>query len=246
MKKNLRMLLMLILAMAMIFTFVGCGGGDTSGGNDGGDGETKIDASTAVDKALKEAAEENSFSIEAVDYFYKTNFGLTTEDFAPDYDWMTKEYYTYGDSPDAYYGHASITYTCKDGEISDETYNAWVKAAFDKTASIAQDGYNICGWDYIGDNTDPLTERTLEEAMDSWMPGWCFRYGDKFWNVSVGMDYDNDKDSATPGRLYYDGVELDISAGLEKSFDELWSDLEDYVEENEDEIKDAIEDYMEE
>ena len=178
-----------------------------------------------------------------MDYFLKTNLGLTSADFEPDYEWMVKDYYAYGDMPDTYYGHAAITYTKTDGEITEEQYNEWAAGVFAKTAAISQDGYNICGFDYIGDGNDPLKERTLETAMDSWMPGWCFRYNDKFWNVSIGMDYDNNLDSEIGNLLYYNGVELDVASGLEKSFDDLWADLEAAFEENEDEILDALEDY---
>ena len=42
---------------------------------------------------------------------------------------------------------------------------------------------------------------------------------------------------------YYNGVQIDINTGLQKSWDELWQDVEDAFEEYEDEIKDALEDY---
>jgi len=253
MKKILSMLLTLTLIMLLMFTFSGCGSDEpvtvnddpvpgTDSPNDAGD-EGKIDVQDAVDQALKEAAEANAFSVEAVDYFLKTNIGLTSEDFQPDYEWMVKDYFAYGDKPDAYYGHAAITYTKAEGEITEDQYEEWAAAVFEKTASISQDGFNICGWDYIGDGDDPLAERTLETAMDSWMPGWCFRYNDKFWNVSIGMSYDNDLDSEIGNLLYYNGCELDVAAGLEKSFDDLWADLEQAFEENEDEIKEALEDF---
>ena len=251
MKKILSMLLVITMIMLLMFAFSGCGGDepvnvndDPVPGTDSPDGE-KIDAEDLVNQALKEAAEANAFSVEAVDYFLLTNIGMTSEDLQPDYEWIVKDYYAYGDDPDTYYGHAAITYTKAEGEITQEQYEAWAADIFAKTAAISQDGFNICGWDYIGDGDDPLKERTLEESMAGWMPGWCFRYNDKFWNVSIGMDYDRDLDSEIGNLMYYNGCELDVCAGLEKSFDDLWADLEQAFEENEDEIREALEDYAE-
>jgi len=97
---------------------------------------------------------------------------------------------------------------------------------------------NLC------DGEDALAETTLETALDSWMPGWGFRKDGKLMVVYVYSDYDSEKEPELDRYFYYNAVEFDIAVGLQKSFDDTWSDMEKYFEENEDEIKQALEDYV--
>lgn len=209
--------------------------------------DEKIDAEDIVEKALEEAEEYESFSVEAVEYYFKKAAGLSLADVEPDWEWELKnEYCAYGDSPDSGYGHAVIKFTKINGEVTEDEYQAWYQKVFDATAAVSQDGYNIIGYEFVGDGEDALAETTLEDCLDSWMPGWCFRYNDTIMTVYVSTDYDDEKESELGSLFYYDSAEVDISVGLQQSWDDTWSEMEEYFEENEDEIKEALEDYVSE
>lgn len=206
-----------------------------------------IDAEDVIEKALEEAVEFESFSVEAVEYYLEKAAGLSLADVEPDWEWELKnEYCAYGDSPDSGYGHAVIQFTKVDGEVTEDEYQAWYQKVFDATAAVSQDGYNIIGYEFVGEGEDALAETTLEACLDSWMPGWCFRYNDTFMTVYVSTDYDDEKESELGNLFYYDSAEVDISVGLQKSWDDSWAEMEEYFEENEDEIKEALEDYVSE
>ncbi|MBQ6872828.1 MAG: hypothetical protein IJO24_00805, partial [Clostridia bacterium] len=81
---------------------------------------------------------------------------------------------------------------------------------------------------------------TLEDALNGFLQGWCFRKNGKSMAVYVSEIYDNDKDSELNRLFYYYGVKFDIGVGLQKSFDDTLNDMEQALEENEDEIKEAL------
>ena len=216
----MKKILVVVFVLIMAFSLTACGGGS----GDGGSAKKDFD----------------SFSIEAVEYYFDELFGMEISDLEPEWEYTIGEYGAYADSPSLSTGHAAIYFTKAEGELSDEEYEVWLKKVFDATAAISQDGHNIIGWEFVGEGEAATDEVKLEDASS----GWGFRYDDTFMIVYTSMDYDTDKESATPGRLYYDGVEVDIGVGLQKSFDETWDDMEQYMEENEDEIKDAVDDYL--
>lgn len=43
--------------------------------------------------------------------------------------------------------------------------------------------------------------------------------------------------------FFYDSAQINICAGLQKSWDDTMSEAEEYVEEHEDEIREALEEY---
>lgn len=223
--------MMLIFILVMALSLAACGGG-----SEGGDGKT-LDA----EKVIEENVDFDSFSVDAVEYFLKKAVNMELSAIEPDWEYTIKDYGAYADDPSNAYGHAAICFTKPEGELSDEEYDVWRKKVFDATAAASQDGHNIVGWEFAGDGKEATDEVSLEDTSG----GWGFRYNDTFMVVYVSMDYDTEKDSATAGRLYYDGVEADIAVGLQKSFDETMEDAEQYLEENEDEVKDALEDYLE-
>ena len=225
---------MLILILAMTFVMTACGGG-----------EEKTSAEDAADKAVQQAEEFDSYSVEAAEYYLKNAANLELESLEPDWEFTVGEKSAYGDDPSSSYGHAVILYSKKDGEVSPDEYQAWLQKVFDATAAVSQDGYNIIGWEFVGEDEDPFTETTLDEAMDGFLQGWCFRVGDKNMAVYVSQAYDNEKESEIGELFYYYGVKVDIGAGLQKSFDDTLEDAEEALEENEDEIKEAIDDYLE-
>lgn len=254
MKKFLAFLLVMILA----FSLAACGGKEEEEASFGGSAESskqevqepeeekdedRIDAEDVVEKALEEAEELNSFSVEAVEHYLKA-YDIALSDLEPEWEWvLANEYCAYADDPSDGYGHAAVKFNRAEGELTDEEINDYFTTVFEVTAAVSDDGYNIIGYEFVGDGEDALAETTLEDAMNGFMQGWGFRRDGKFMVVYVSSDYDNDKESELDRLFYYNAVEFDIGVGLQKSFDESWDEMEEYFEENEDEIKEALEDY---
>ncbi len=241
----MKKLLALFLAAMMLLSFAACGEKDdtdkTKANND-----KKIDAQDVVEKELEKAEEFESFSVDAVEYYLKNAVDIKLSDLEPDWDWKLKSNYSaYADDPASGSGHAVITFTKEDGEVTDDEFDAWYKKVFEATAKASQDGHNIRGYEFAGDGEDALGEVTLEEALDSWlMKGWAFRKNDKIYVVYVSNEYDNNKDSQLGKLFYYDGAKIDIAVGLQKSLSDTMDEAEKYMAENEDAIKDALNDYF--
>jgi len=243
----MKKLLAILLAVVMLLAFAACGDkdGETTTAANGENNET-INAQDVVDKALEEAEEHESFSQGAVEYYLKKAVGIKFDDIKPDWEWKLKSKYSaYADDPASGTGHAVITFTKAEGEVTDDEFDAWYEKLFDTTAKASDDGYNIRGYEFAGDGEDALGEVTLDEALDSWlMKGWAFRVDGKIYVVYVSDEYDNNKDSELGKLFYYDGAKVDIGAGLQKSFSDTMDEAESYMAENEDEIRDAINDYL--
>ena len=241
----MKKLLAILLATVMLLVFASCGG---NGGNEYNTekNDEKINAEDVINKELEEAEEHDSFSQGAVEYYLKKTAGIKLDELEPDWEWKLKsDYSAYADDPASGTGHAVITFTKAEGEVTNDEFDAWYKKVFDATAKASDDGYNIRGYEFAGDGEDALGEVTLEEALDSWlMKGWGFRVDGKNYVVYVSDEYDNDKDSELGQLFYYDGAKVDIGAGLQKSFSDTMDEAEKYMSENEDEIRDAINDYL--
>lgn len=248
----MKKMITLLFTAAMIFILTACGGNvgeDVTMNETNVSEETaeddKIDASEVVEQALEDAEELDSFSVEAVEYYLKKTTGLELSALEPDWEWKLKnDYCAYGDSPDSGYGHAVIKFTKTEGEVTEEEYQTWYQKVFDATAAVSDDGYNIIGYEFVGEGEDALAEVAFEDAIDGWMPGWVFKVNGKLMTVYVSSEYDNDKESEIGNLLYYDSAQVDVAVGLQKSWDDTMDEVEQYVEEHEDEIKDALEDYM--
>ena len=241
----MKKLLAILLAAVMLLVFASCGG---NGGNEDNTekNDEKINAEAVINKELEEAEEHDSFSRGAVEYYLKKTAGIKLDELEPDWEWKLKsDYSAYADDPASGTGHAVITFTKAEGEVTEDEFDAWYKKVFDATAKASDDGYNIRGYEFAGDGEDALGEVTLDEALDSWlMKGWGFRVDGKNYVVYVSDEYDNNKDSELGKLFYYDGAKVDIGVGLQKSFSDTMDEAEKYMSENEDEIRDAIKDYL--
>ncbi len=241
----MKKLLAILLAAVMLLVFASCGG---NGGNEDNTekNDEKINAEDVINKELEEAEEHDSFSQGAVEYYLKKTAGIKLDELEPDWEWKLKsDYSAYADDPASGTGHAVITFTKAEGEVTDDEFDAWYKKVFDATAKASDDGYNIRGYEFAGDGEDALGEVTLDEALDSWlMTGWGFRVDGKNYVVYISDEYDNNKDSGLGKLFYYDGAKVDIGVGLQKSFSDTMDEAEKYMSENEDEIRDAIKDYL--
>ena len=241
----MKKLLAILLAAVMLLVFASCGG---NGGNEDNTekNDEKINAEDVINKELEEAEEHDSFSQGAVEYYLKKTAGIKFEELEPDWEWKLKsDYSAYADDPASGTGHAVITFTKAEGEVTEDEFDAWYKKVFDATAKASDDGYNIRGYEFAGDGEDALGEVTLEEATGGWlMKGWGFRVDGKNYVVYVSDEYDNNKDSELGKLFYYDGAKVDIGVGLQKSFSDTMDEAEKYMSENEDEIRDAIKDYL--
>lgn len=232
-----------IFMMLLVLLLVSCGSeADPTSPSNGED--ATLDVMQAVDDALQEAEEFNSFSEEAVAYYFEKAAGLQLENVKPDWDYTVGAYSAYADSPESGYGHGVIAFTKADGEVSDELYDAWLNKVFNATAAVSQDGFNCIGYEFASDGEDALAQTTLEEAIGGFMSGWAFRYNDKMMVVYVDREYDNDKESEIGSLFFYDGVSIDIGVGLQKNWSDTMDEAEQYFEENADEISDALSDYL--
>ncbi len=233
MKKSLA----LLLAVMMLLSLTACGAdkaGDDTGSKD-------IHSSNGTQDSKKDL---EPFSIEAVEHYLKT-YGIALEDLEPEWEWeLGSKYSAYADDPTSGYGHAAVNFTYKNGELTDDQIRDYFAAVFDATASASDDGYNIIGFEFVGDGENALDKVTLDDALDSWIPGWGFRSGGKLMAVYVDSKYDKDKDSQLGRIFYYNGVGFDIGVGLQKSFDDTLGDMEDALKDNEDEIRDALSDAL--
>lgn len=241
----MKKLFALLIALMMLLSLTACGG-DTPPADDGGgtQGNDNIDAQDIVEQALDEAEEFESFSVEAVEHYLKA-YGIALADLEPEWDWvLANDYCAYADDPSSGYGHAVMRFNAAEGELTDEQMHDFFANVFAVTAAVSDDGYNIIGYEFVGEGEDALAEVTLEDALSGWMQGWGFRKDGALMVVYVSNDYDNDKDSELDRLFYYNAVEFDIGVGLQKSFDDTWAEMEDFFEQNEDEIKNALEDYL--
>ena len=246
----MKRLVIVMFAIILALSLAACGGGSGGSGGSGGGGSSSsgngdIDLSDAVDDLVEEAIVENKFSLEAAALYWKS-IGVDVEAATPDWDWVVDEekMATYGDAPGTSYGHASIMFEKSDGgEISVEDFTGWARKVFAATAAASDDGYNIIGWEFVGEGEDARSEVTFETAIENWIPGWGFMKNGEHMVVYLGESYDTNRDSALGRILYHYGVSADIAVGMQKSFDELWGDMEDAFEEYGDEIEDALKNY---
>jgi hypothetical protein len=241
----------IVLAIMLALSLVACGGKDNNSGASGGG---TVDVEKAADNLLEEAVAENAFSEAAAAAAIKKLGGVEESAVTPDWAYAIDEasMRNYGDI--GAYGHGSLCFVAEDGELSDEEYLAWARKVYDATAEASDDGKNINGYNTGGEGADPNGERSFDEAMgigsDAWiiMQGWCYRYNDTYLWVNIEQVEDPNKESEVitddEGKMnlkyYYNAAAVDISVGLQKSFDETMKDVEDAFEEHGDEIEDAL------
>jgi hypothetical protein len=242
----------LALALVLMLAMVACGNDSSGGGNEG----DKVDLTDVAGGIMDEAIENNAFSEAAANAWLKKNAGVDKSVIEPDFPYRIDESLmtTYGDSPDSAYGHGSIMFIDEDGDLTDDEWLGWMRKVFDATARVSDDGHNIFGFE--GSENNPNGEISFEDAMgigsDAWivMQGWGYRINGVYLHVYVEQIEDPQRESEVEtidGQMtliyYYYAGKVDIAVGLQKSFDDTMSDLEDAFEEHEDEIKEALEDY---
>ncbi len=213
----------LILAGLMIFALVSC--------------TAKLGENNKVNEKAQEEYEDSlkTFSPEAAEYYLEKATGIKVTEIEPDWEWeYANKYHTLGQE-----GRGLFQFTRKDAELTDEEMNAYFKKVFDKTAATSDDGYNIIGYEFVGEGENALDEVTLEDALGGWLQGWAFRVNGTIYTVYVSSEYDNDKESELDRYFYYNAVKVDIAQGMQKDWDDYMSD----IEENKDEIEEALKDF---
>ena len=156
----MKKLLAILLAAVMLLAFASC---DSNGGNEDNTerNDEKINAEDVINKELEKAEEHESFSRGAVEYYLKKTAGIKLDELEPDWEWKLKsDYSAYADDPASGTGHAVITFTKAEGEVTEDEFDAWYKKVFDATAKASDDGYNIRGYEFAGDGEDALGEVT--------------------------------------------------------------------------------------
>ncbi len=222
----MKKIITILLALIMIFAIVSCDESDKESKK----GKDKDKANEKFEDSLE------MFSPEAAEYYLEKATGIKLSDIEPDWEWeFASKYDTLGQN-----GRGLFQFTKKDGELTDDEMNDYFRKVFDKTASISQDGYNIIGYEFVGEGENALSETTLEDALSGWLQGWAFRIDGTIYTIYVSSEYDNDKDSELDRYLYYNAVKVDIAQGMQKGWDDYMSD----IEENADEIEDALKDFM--
>ena len=223
----MKKLLAMLLAVMLVLTLAACGQRSESGDSNT-DGDT-VNVGDTADEITDDAEEWDSFSEAAVAHYLKA-YGISYEDLKPDWEYTVGEKSAYADDPDGGSGHAVVVFKTPDGELTDEQIDAYFEQVFRVTAAASDDGYNIIGHEFVGEGENPAAETTLEEAMNGFLQGWCFRKDGKSMAVYVSDTYDNDKESELDRLFYYNGVKFDIGVGLQKSFDETLDDMEDALD----------------
>jgi hypothetical protein len=249
MKKTITAILTLALTLMLTLLLVACGGG----GNGGSGTDGKIDVGDLADKALDEAIAENAFSEKAGAAAIKKLGGVDENDITPDWSWRIDEstMMNYGDAGD--YGHGSLFFI-KDAsdDLTEDEYMAWARKVYYATAKVSELGHNCYGWN-VGDGSNPDGELSFDEAMGVgsdamfFMQSWCYKYNGKYLWVNIEQVENPEKESEVTDDFefiyHYYGAQVDVSVGLQKSFDDTMQDVEDAFEEHGDEIEDALRDY---
>jgi hypothetical protein len=221
-KKSTTHIVQALAAVAVIILFAACGNKAKKGVTEDG----KIDVGEVVKDALQEAAEKNSFSLDAAKYYMKAIGGVDFDKITPDF-----AYVPIDDASKNCYGdksHAVVLFVKTDSTVTKEDYQAWVRKVFEVTAAASDDKYNIHGFEF---NTQKALEKleSPEGLFDQWLQGWGFRYAAykpayQESNVQrvvyVSQEYRNG--------LHY-GVKLDIAVGLAKSLSESMKDAEEVL-----------------
>ncbi len=225
----MKKLFALLLAGIIVLSLTACGEKESG---------AQTDAGSLVSEILDEAEELDSFSEAAVEHYLKA-YGIAYNDLKPNFEYTISEKGAYADSPDSS-GHAVVIFKSPNGEITDQQIQDFYEQVFRATAAASDDGYNIIGHEFAGEDENPGDQTTLEKALKTFLKGWCFRKDGKNMAVYVSSTYDNDKESQLDRLFYYNGVKFDIGVGLQKSFDDTLNDAESAMDEYEDEIKDAL------
>ena len=225
----MKKILTIILASLMILTLAACTA------KPGENGEN-VDPGKMSEKAQEDYEDSlEMFSPEAAEYYLEKATGIKLSQIEPDWEWeFANSYDTLGQN-----GRGLFKFTKKDGEVTDDEINAYFGKVFDSTAAISDDGYNIIGYEFVGEGENALDEVTLEDALDSWLPGWCFKKDGTIYTVYVSSEYDKEKESTLDRLFYYNAVKIDIAQGMQKGWDDYMSD----IEENADEIEEALKDF---
>ena len=222
----MKKILTIILASLMILTLVACTAKP---------GEN-VDPGKMSEKAQEDYEDSlEMFSPEAAEYYLEKATGIKLSQIEPDWEWeFANSYDTLGQN-----GRGLFKFTKKDGEVTDDEINAYFGKVFDSTAAISDDGYNIIGYEFVGEGENALDATTLEDALGGWLQGWAFRVDGTIYTVYVSSEYDNDKESTLDRIFYYNAVKVDIAQGMQKGWDDYMSD----IEENADEIEEALKDF---
>ena len=113
----------MFLAAMMQLSLTTCGGGGepAPAANDPAPAsEPRIAAEDVIEKAMEEAEEFESFSVEAVEHYLKA-YGMDLSELEPKWEWELKsKYSTYADDPSDGYGHAVVLYSSVGRELTDE------------------------------------------------------------------------------------------------------------------------------
>ena len=222
----MKKILTIILAFLMILTLASCTAKP---------GEN-VDPGKMSEKPQEDYEDSlETFSPEAAEYYLEKATGIKAADIEPDWEWeFANKYDTLGQN-----GRGLFKFTKKDGEVTDDEINAYFGKVFDSTAAISDDGYNIIGYEFVGEGENALDETTLEDALGGWLQGWCFKKDGTIYTVYVSSEYDKEKESTLDRLFYYNAVQIDIAQGMQKGWDDYMSD----IEENADEIEEALKDF---
>ena len=225
----MKKILTIILASLMILTLAACTAKPGENGENVDPGKMSEKAQEGYEDSLE------MFSPEAAEYYLEKATGIKLSQIEPDWEWeFANSYDTLGQS-----GRGLFKFTKKDGEVTDDEINAYFGKVFDSTAAISDDGYNIIGYEFVGEGENALDETTLEDALGGWLQGWCFKKDGTIYTVYVSSEYDKEKESTLDRIFYYNAVKVDIAQGMQKGWDDYMSD----IEENQDEIEEALKDF---
>ena len=225
-------ILALALSLALLITACKDNGGtsESDSGASSGDEDVAHEIKSVEESIFEEALANNAFNLDAALTALNSR-GLGLPQMEPDWGYSIDEDYNqaYGDA-----NKCVINFMKNEGLLSDEEFNAWLKKAFDATAKASDDGYNIQGFPWGMGDIEMSWEEFFSDSI--FIPSWSYKYGgiiiDVFVNHTMEKDseYGQDENGEWAWTNYYNGVQLEVTTGLQKSWDETWADIEHMLE----------------
>ena len=154
------------------------------------------------------------------------NMGLELSDVEPAWEYTVSDddATTSGDSE-----NAVILFIKKNSLLSDAEYEAWLKKVFNTTAKLSDHRYNIEGY-FWGDGEIEVTWDDFINSDDI-LTTWSYKYKGTIMDVQISGSKEKDSDYSIDesGRMsiihFYNGVKLEVSIGLQKSWDDTFAEI---------------------
>ena len=230
----MKRLSLIIMCVAGIVLFAGCGNNSGNKSGKSNDNDGKVDIEKVAKNLEQKAFEGESYSKEAAEYYFKKNEGIKLSDLAPDYELNeTSKYTYYGDERDVL-----ANFKIADGgSYTKEQHENNVRRIYAITKKAADNGINVYGFEDKSDKDEAMAEKDLEQMIKDnagtsifgveiyvGSYGWSFLKGGELHRCEIELLEKNDVKLGYSVKMY---------KGLQKSFDETMKDAEKALEDPE-------------